>query len=355
MAGNTFKGWGGGLLGGNGLTGLVRKSELIGDIYEESGEIIPQGDVRGVYSKNPATTPKYHTGNKDVTREYMARLFIPIGDAAREPFINALPPRARSLAEQLVVSDWTRLPTSNVNRGSSGGFGYIDFLLQSANEQYNEKLQIADAVGDNYVGYYLGHQPPVFQYAGTLLNSYQDNWRTAFTILYNDILRGTMLARKKLVVVLAYDDVMVTGSLNNLSQLLTANFELMASFSFSMLVKRYDVNTRSPEVHLRPTPLASYPYNIVPSKFASVAIPGVTKSLWSADTAVYTTSQRKKDSETGATIGGVPDMKVIDPVPDPEKEYIWNTVYGAAVEKYIVVPEGTITEQPSDTLDVGMF
>jgi len=320
MAGSRFKGWGGGLLGGDSLTGLVHKSKLVGDIYEESGDIIPQSDVRGVYAKNPATTPKYHTGNADVTKEYMARLFIPFAtEGARGLFIRTVPDEAKALADHLAVSDLSRFSEAGF------GLGYIDFLLQSASEQFNEKVQVVDAVGDNYIAYYLGHNPPVFQYSGMLLNSYQDNWRTAFTVLYNDVLRGTMLARRKLVVVLAYDDIMVTGSLNNLSQLLTADFELAASFNFSMLVKRYDVNSRFP-MPFKPTPLAQYPYRFMPSEFASKAIQGVAKSLWSADKVTHTTTeQRKKPSEAGATDAEGLTISVVD----PEIGYFQNTVYNA--------------------------
>jgi len=353
MAGSRFKGWDGGLLGGNSLTGQEITTEASGDFVETTTEIIDQGDVRGVYAKHPATTPKYHTGNADVTKEYMARLFVPFAsDAAREVFVNTVPQNARALAEHLAVSDETALWG-----GTTYGLGYIDFLLQSANEQFNEKLQVVDAVGDNYIAYYLGQNPPVFQYSGTLLNSYQDDWRAAFTVLYNDVLRGTMLARRKVVTVLAYDDVMITGSLSNLSQILTADFESMARFNFSMLVKRYDFSSRSPRAQFKPTPVASYPYDIKPSQFASKAIPGVTKSIWAADSVTYTTSnQRKKGSESGVTPSADLEIEAIDTTPDPDVEYINNTIYNATIGQIIAVLENAAQQQQSsDELDDDFF
>lgn len=349
MAGSRFKGEDGGLLGGNSLTGeeTLSGSSRDTDLILE----IPQGDVRGVYAKNPATTPKYHTGNTDITKEYMARIFIPFtSNVARELFVATVPPHAKALANHLAVSD-----ESSQAAGLGYGMGYIDFLLQSANEQFNEKMQVVDAVGDNYIAYYLGQNPPVFQYSGTLLNSYQDDWRAAFTVIYNDLLRGTMLARRKVVAVLAYDDVMITGSLNNLSQVLTADFELMAAFNFSMLVKRYDFSSRSPRTQFKPTPVASYPYKLAPSKFASMAVPGVTKSLWAADSVVYTTSnQRKKASE--GTADALPGMR-LDEINqnDPDQKYIYETVWNNTVGQLMAAFEAGAQQQYSSSLDEDLF
>lgn len=332
MAGSRFKAANGTLLGGDNLT----------------GKSVSQGDVRGVFAKNPATTPKYHTGNTDVTREYMARLFIPFASgAAREVFVNTVPPQSRTLAKHLAL--WNQDDTPY-------GLGYIDFLLQSANEQYAEKIQVVDAVGDNYVAYYLGRNPPVFQYSGALLNSYQDNWRAAFTLLYNDILRGTMLARRKVVAVLAYDDVLVTGSLNHFSNTLNADFETAANFNFSMLVKRYDFSSRSPQTQFKPTPVATYPYKLSPSAFASVPISGVTKSIWAADTVSYTTpEQRKKNAETGATVNKGLKTYVVSFESDPDAAYIAKTLYNATIGQVIAALETMAVQKPSDELDEDLF
>ena len=345
MAGSRFKAFDGTLLGGESLTGYEQDKDI--DILEE----VPQGNVRGVFAKNPATTPKYHTGNTDVTREYMARLFIPFAsETARKVFVRTVPQQSRALAEHLAVSNNT------AKGGKPYGMGYIDFLLQSASEQYAEKLQVVDAVGDNYIAYYLGQNPPVFQYSGVLLNSYQDDWRAAFTLLYNDILRGTMLARRKVVAVLAYDDVLITGSLNNFSNMLNADFETMAQFNFSMLVKRYDFSSRSPRTQFKPTPVATYPYKLMPSEFASAPIPGVTKSIWAADTVTYTTSnQRKKSTEAGVMPS--PDLETQEVQLDPEVDYINNTIYNATIEQLIAVfkNKNAAVQQSSNELDDDFF
>ena len=354
MAGDRFKGWGGGLLGGDSLTGQEITEEEVGGVIETTTDIVPQGDVRGVYARNPATTPKYHTGNTDITKEYMARLFIPFtSEAARELFIATVPSHARSLAYALAVSDQSATRAG----GGDYGMGYIDFLLQNVNETFNEKMQVVDAVGDNFIAYYLGHNPPVFQYSGTLMNSYQDDWRSAFTIIYNDLLRGTMLARRKLVAVLAYDDKMITGSLNNLSQVLTADFELMASFNFSMLVKRYDFSSRSPRTSIVPTPVASYPYKMTPSQFSNVPIAQAAKTIWNADTVTYTTdNQRKKNTESGVTPAEGAAIEPVELDPDPDVQWVDTTLYNATVGQLIAVLEQSASQaQQSSSLDEDFF
>ena len=354
MAGNTFKGEDGSLLGGKSLTGkkIVQSGRFEGQAVQFIGADAPQGDVRGVYAQNPATTPKYHTGNGDVTKEYMARMFIPFAShKARNLFVASVPPASQPLANSLAVSN--KLAASG---NTPYGLGYIDFLLQSVQEQFTEKMQVVDAVGDNYIAYYLGQNPPTFQYSGTLLNSYQDDWRSAFTALYNDVLRGTMLARRKVVVVLAYDDVMVTGSLNNMSQMLTADFELKAAFNFSVLVKRYDFSSRSPRAKFQPTPVASYPYNIKPGAFSSVPIALTKKSIWNADTVTYTTSnQRKKSAEAGVTPAPGLEVEVVGFDPDPDVAYVANTVYNATIGQLIAALEASNAPATSDALDDSFF
>lgn len=244
-------------------------------------------DRKGVFANHPASTPKYHTGNNDASLNYMARLFIPFSDPdARDAFVASFDGPAQKLADALATTG--KKPTN-----SPYGMGYIDFLLQQAVENYQEKFQAADVLSDNYVSYFFGQSPPMFQYQGALLNSQQDNWRAAFTTMYHDIIRGTKLARKKLVVVLTYDDVFVTGVLAGMSQTLTAEFELAASFNFQMLVKRYDIVPRD-FYPAYPTPLDGFPFRVSGKAFASPLLAATDVSSWNAGDPIYTAGQREK-------------------------------------------------------------
>ena len=189
-----------------------------------------RGERRGVFSSNPAMTPKYHTNNNEVSLGYMARMFIPFEDPALgAEFVNSFGD-----------SDTKILATAL----TSAGYGYLDFLLQRADEPQQEQFQVVDVLSDNYVSYFYGRQPPMFQYSGVLLNTVQDDWRMAFHLMYNKLLRGTKMARHKTVVTLAYDDIFVTGVLVNMQQSLSADMEIAVPFSFTMLVKQIDLHVR---------------------------------------------------------------------------------------------------------------
>jgi len=240
---------------------------------------------KGVFAQYPATTPKYHTGNTYPSLEYMARLFIPLpSPAAHKAFLaTVLDKNAIALAKALATT----------GRSENFGAGCIDFLLQQVQESYQEKYEAVDVLSDNYVSYFYGQQPPLFQYAGTLLNSRQDDWRAAFTVMYQEILRGTKMARRKVVATLAYDDVMVTGVLVNMSQTLTADMELAAPFVFQLLVKRYDVYTQSGGPLTCPTILGDYPYKITPGEFVSPIVSPTSVSMYVAQNAIFSTTKTR--------------------------------------------------------------
>lgn len=190
----------------------------------------------GLLNPSPlmGASPKFNTNNRVL--DNMARLFIPLAseDVRKQYLTTIQSPDARKLAEVLAVQ-------GSKFGGQNNGTGYIDFLLGQVQESYTEKVQIADVLSDNYIAYFFGSSPPVFNYSGVVYNTKQDNWRSALSLLYRYCIRGTQLARRGQVVCLAYDDVVVTGALLNMSQQLTAEMQTSAQFSFSILVKRYDI------------------------------------------------------------------------------------------------------------------
>lgn len=183
----------------------------------------------GVFGKHPGATPKYalNRGKRDAeSRETMARLYIDLPEVARMRFLESLPQNVQNLAQVLTTT------------------GYIDFLLTNANETLAEKAQIVDTLTDNYVAFYSGQEPPVFQYSGTVLNTYQDDQRVWLLRLYRNILRGSRLANRNLVARLRYDSFIVTGYMEMLSNQLEGNTGRTAgSFSFNMRVKSFQTFT----------------------------------------------------------------------------------------------------------------
>jgi hypothetical protein len=195
----------------------------------------------GVYGgQNIAMSPKYNTNNKSL--DSMARMFVPLPNAAvREIYLDSIGKAGSEQAEARRIAEVIATAEGSFGNGSPGGSGYIDFLMTQAQESYTEKVQISEVLSDNFISYFFGAAPPVFNYTGVLYNTLQNDWRSAFSILYHQVIRGTQLARRKVSLCLAYDNVIVTGAILNMNQSLDATQQMAATFSFSMLVKQYYV------------------------------------------------------------------------------------------------------------------
>jgi len=284
--------------------------ELLGGdagINEYVNAFTASGPPKGVHSLNPGCTPKYRTSVEGAT-ETMARIMVPFSSTpVRDRFIRSLPSGdARTLGKALAVTDKS-------SKGTTGGagLGYIDFLLQTAQESYAEKVQVVDVLSDNYIAYFFGQEPPVFAYQGTLLNTYQDDWRSAFTIIYGEILRGTKLARRRRLMTLTYDNVAITGSIINMSQTLTADMEMAASFTFNLLVKRYDVYRLPHATFNPPTQFTNVLGKLIdPNTFTGLKLGGVKRTYREVGFPQVATSVPKKDKgetesdETDTTLPG---------------------------------------------------
>lgn len=186
----------------------------------------------GVYALHPLMTPKYALGRpRDAEfKDTLARMYVDLGstdETVKRAYLQSLPGDAQTQALAKVL----------IGSGQKVQTGFIDFFLGQVQESFTEKLQVDQVLGDNYVAFYFGQEPPVFTYSGNLLNSQQDDQRTGFAIAYQQILRGTQLGRRGALLRLRYDSVIVSGSINAHSQLLNAENELIVPFTFSLLVK----------------------------------------------------------------------------------------------------------------------
>lgn len=191
----------------------------------------------GVFGKYPGCTPKYALNNgaqrDNEYRETMARLFIQMSDSERKLFVKSCPPETRPLAQVL----------AGIGTGASGGTGFVDFLLTQVQEQFQEKIQVVESLSDNFIIYTFGQKAPVFMYAGVLLNTFQDDQRVWMLRLYQDILRATQLARRKKLVRIRYDSVIVSGVLVAHGQTLDSQLQTKADFSFQMIPTQYVIYT----------------------------------------------------------------------------------------------------------------
>jgi len=179
--------------------------------------ILKNGETGSVFTNAPVMTPKYQlpgTGGKRY--ETMARLGV-----TSIPTFGAF------------KGDFDRY------RAALEGNGYIDFILQSAVENFNELIQVDELLGDTYVPWFYGQSAPTFAYSGMLLNTRQDQWRTAMHYLYNDVFRGSQLGKRGMLVRLQYDSVLVEGAMTSFVQSMNANDETAVHFNFQVLVKRF--------------------------------------------------------------------------------------------------------------------
>lgn len=198
---------------------------------------------QGVFARAPdsmGATPKYAFNRRPRDPEYrdtMSRLFVelPADKAAVESFYLSVPEEVRPLAKVLAAGG---------ENAGAGGTGFLDFLLTNTNENFRERVQLVNTLTDNYVVFYGGQDAPVFTYAGTVLNSYQDDQRVWLLRLYQEILRGSKLANRGLVANLRYDSLLVSGYLESLDLALSGETDKTAgSFSFRFRVKKLTIHT----------------------------------------------------------------------------------------------------------------
>ena len=186
---------------------------------------------QGVFGLHPLMTPKYALNDSNAPRdnefrETLARMYLSLADLSQpyiDYYLKTVPndPRVGALAQILALT----------------GTGFIDFFLQQVSESHQEAVQIDKVLGDNYVAFFFGAEPPIFQFAGSLLNSMQDDQRTGFALAYQHLLRGTQLARRNALVRIRYDSVIMSGAMLSSNQTMNAENELIVPFQFNLLVK----------------------------------------------------------------------------------------------------------------------
>lgn len=202
---------------------------------------------KGILGPNPASTPKYARNDGSIRegdfRDTLARMFIQLNPKELDSSNSAgVPPFVKSVTDtgDLLSGDIARVigGTQQGFGNGNGGYGYIDFMLQSVSHNLQEIVDITQLLSDNYVAYYFGQAPATFSYSGMLVNSRQDDQAMNMLRIYRDMARGSQLARRKKLLTIRYDGLVVRGTLQNLSWQLQADNEMLCPFNFSLLVKK---------------------------------------------------------------------------------------------------------------------
>jgi len=194
--------------------------------------IYDEGSIdKGVYANFPAGTPKYHAGNGPDSVYRQARFYVDVPARLYRAYRASVPERSHALLDVLCVSSGQRF------------IGYIDFFLAQVNESMNEKVQVSEVLSDAYVAYFYGGRGKVYQLSGMLLNTQQDNWYTAFYLLYEDLIRGTRTSESGAELTLVFDDRRVIGSFTSLNMNINSTTETAVPFNAQFLVRKVEVTT----------------------------------------------------------------------------------------------------------------
>lgn len=124
----------------------------------------------------------------------------------------------------------------------SGGVGftpkYSNFLLTSVSEQRAERSQIMETFGPSYI-FFFGERPTVLNFSGTLINSADFNWKNEWWENYDRFLRGTQCVTYGTKAYITYDDVIKQGYILSSSASQSADPEMLADFSFQLIVSQH--------------------------------------------------------------------------------------------------------------------
>lgn len=137
----------------------------------------------------------------------------------------------------------TRMPVSHY-QGLSGASttattsAYTDFTILQMQESRQEKFQIVETFGEDFVFFY-GDKPMFLQVAGVLVNSIDFNWRAEWWENYDKYLRGTKCVEMRARVHLNWDDVLVQGYIVQANASDSAFEPHQVPFGFTMLVTEY--------------------------------------------------------------------------------------------------------------------
>lgn len=112
-----------------------------------------------------------------------------------------------------------------------------NFLIQSMTFSRDEKMQIIETFGENYV-YFFGNRSPVASFRGMLLNSQTFEWFAEFDTNYVNSFRGTRSAARNKEVSITVDGVIYYGHIHNVSYDLNSEQPSSLGVSFNMQVAR---------------------------------------------------------------------------------------------------------------------
>lgn len=112
---------------------------------------------------------------------------------------------------------------------------YTKFFLDSVQEAHVERSQIVETFGQAYI-FFHGERPPVYNFAGSLVNTRNANWVADFMFMYNTFLRGTRCTEMNATTILTYGGRQVEGFILGVSTTTNATIEGAVGLSFQVVI-----------------------------------------------------------------------------------------------------------------------
>jgi hypothetical protein len=140
---------------------------------------------------------------------------------------------------QDVVNENALQVVSLLDSSAAGGFSSANhnFILQGVTESRQEKVQVMETFGDDFVFFY-GQKPVTLVVQGVLFNTKDFNWKNEFLANYDRFLRGTKCVENRTRVFLGWDDVLAQGYILDLQVSQTSQDPNVVSFAFTMLLSQ---------------------------------------------------------------------------------------------------------------------
>lgn len=167
------------------------------------------------------------------------------GDRGQRAYMKILTTdKTRSLNRTDNQSHGNAKPTSlgtssgGVLKDAVTGAGYSSFLITDVNCNLEEKLQIVEVFGDAEVTYYFGRQPIMFNFAGVLTDSVDNNWFIEWLEMYSNVLRGSELARNYELIRLVLPNMTLEGTISGMNWSQSSARDVDIPFQFRFLAKQ---------------------------------------------------------------------------------------------------------------------
>ena len=218
-------------------------TDAFGQPVSASGSVILDTDgipkqIDGFQNDDAYRTSRHYGLNKkstgNATTDAMLRessLARQVQEKVDQPAIIRLIRRVRQ--DEVVGRDPTQgnrqLPWANIIPPNT------KFFLESVVENREEKVQIVDTFGE-WMAFFFGRRPEVYNYSGSLLNTSNHNWKDEFQMNYEYFLRGSKAVENHATMFLQYDDVIVEGYMLNCQMSQHALQDKSVPFTFNMLV-----------------------------------------------------------------------------------------------------------------------